>query len=290
MGERMEMEERVSDRKEGRPKERKEETSKRSIGQFALIEEGASLGEGVTVAPFALIEGGVSLAEGVFVGSHAVIERGARIGKGSRIGRHAVIGAGSILGENVEIGDFSLIGKRPSSGKKMARKPEDTGRPAVLGDSVRVGAHAVIYRDVLLEKDAYVGDLASIREHVEVGEGSIIGRGVMVELNCRIGRNVTIQTGSYITGDMTVEDGAFIGPCASSSNDKYMGMGNFPHQGPTVKKGARIGNNATLLPAVVIGDGAVVGAGAVVTKDVPSEVTVVGSPARPLPVKEREKG
>lgn len=84
----------------------------------------------------------------------------------------------------------------------------------------------------------------------------------MVENNTKIGKRVTIQTGCYITADMTIEDEVFIGPCCSTSNDKYMGMGNYPYQGPTIKRGAKIGNNATLLPAVVIGEHAVIGAGA----------------------------
>ena len=79
---------------------------------------------------------------------------------------------------------------------------------------------------------------------------------------------------------MEIEDEVFIGPCCSSSNDKYMGMGNFKHQGPIIKRGAKIGNNATLLPAVIIGENAIVGAGSVITKDVPANKTVVGNPGK----------
>ena len=66
-------------------------------------------------------------------------------------------------------------------------------------------------------------------------------------------------------------------------NDKYMGRGNYPHQGPIIKRQARIGNNATLLPGIVIGERAVIGAGTVVTKDVPSDQTIIGNPGKPIP-------
>lgn len=254
----------------------------RTGAEEASFPNGKSGESGRRIGAFAVIEEGVLLGEEVHIGAFAVIEKGARIGRGCRIGNHAVIGAGSILGENVEVGDFSLIGRRPSSGKKMARKPMGEGKPAVLQDGVRIGVGAVIYQDVLLEKDVFVGDYANIREKVEVGERSVIGRNVMVELNCKIGRDVTIQTGSYITGDMTVEDEVFIGPSLSSSNDKYMGRGDYPHRGPTIKRGAKIGNNATLLPGIVIGEGAMIGAGAVVTKDVGAGMTMVGNPAHPI--------
>jgi acetyltransferase-like isoleucine patch superfamily enzyme len=88
---------------------------------------------------------------------------------------------------------------------------------------------------------------------------------------------------SHITGNMTIESDVFIGAGVISTNDNAMGgaMSNaHPFTGPTVEKGASVGSNATLLPSVVIGAGAVVAAGAVVTKDVPPGRTVMGVPAR----------
>ncbi|AMA73964.1 N-acetyltransferase [Aneurinibacillus thermoaerophilus] len=108
-----------------------------------------------------------------------------------------------------------------------------------------------------MHEDVLIGDLSSIREDVVVEESSIIGRNVIVEPATAIGKRVTIQTGSYITANMIIEDEVFIGPCCSSSNDKYMGMGNYPHKGPMIKRGAKIGNNATLLPGITIGEKAI---------------------------------
>ncbi|MCY7781170.1 DapH/DapD/GlmU-related protein [Bacillus haynesii] len=224
----------------------------------------------------------VKIGKNVVLGEHAVIEENVVIGDNVTVGHHAIIKKDTQIGSGVKIGDLAVLGKAASSNKKMARQPKQTGAPLRIEEDAVVGASAVIYRDVLLEQGVFVGDMASIRENVAIGRESIIGRNAMVENNTRIGKRVTIQTGCYITADMTIEDEVFIGPCCSTSNDKYMGMGNYPYQGPTIKKGAKIGNNATLLPAVVIGEHAVIGAGAVITKDVPAGKTAVGNPGRLL--------
>lgn len=195
------------------------------------------------------------IGKNVVLGEHAVIEENVVIGDNVTIGHHAIIKRDTHIGSGVKIGDLAVLGKAASSNKKMARQPKQAGAPLRIEDDAIVGASAVIYRDVLLEQGVFVGDMASIRENVAIGRESIIGRNAMVENNTRIGSKVTIQTGCYITADMTIEDEVFIGPCCSTSNDKYMGKGNYPYQGPTIKRGAKIGNNATLLPAVVVGEG-----------------------------------
>ena len=87
----------------------------------------------------------------------------------------------------------------------------------------------------------------------------VIGRAAIVELNTTIGNRCTIQTLAYVTGDTTLEDDVFIGPCVSMSNDKYMGLQEYELKGPHIKRNAKIGNNASLLPSITIGEDAVVG-------------------------------
>jgi acetyltransferase-like isoleucine patch superfamily enzyme len=215
-------------------------------------------------------------------GEQVVIEDDVLIGSNVTIGNFVVIKQGTVIGDDVEIGDLTVLGKRPVSSRKMARKPKAKLAPLVISNGVKIGCNCVIYCDVALAEDVLVGDLASIREDVSIGAGSIIGRQVTVEPHTVIGERVTIQTGSYITADMVIEDEVFIGPCISSANDKYMGAGNYQHRGPVIKRAAKIGNNATLLPGITIGESAVVGAGAVVTRDVAANQTVVGNPAKPL--------
>lgn len=222
------------------------------------------------------------IGKNVSFGKHVVIEKKAVIGDNVTIGHNVVIKEGTIIDNDVTIGDMVVVGKKPSANKKMARKPKTNLPSLYIGEASTIGSGCVLYTGSTLGKGTFVGDLTSIRENVEIGENSIIGRNVMVENNVTIGSNVTIQTGSYITADMVIEDEVFIGPCCSTSNDKYMGQGNYKHSGPIIKKGAKIGNNATLLPGITIEEMAIIGAGAVVVKDIGKNETVVGNPAKPI--------
>ncbi|MCP1354965.1 N-acetyltransferase [Aneurinibacillus migulanus] len=224
----------------------------------------------------------IKVGKNVVMGENVTIESNVMIGDNVIIGNYVVIKKNTIIGNNVKIGDLVVLGKEPASNKKMARKPNTKLPPLEIKDGVTIGCNTVIYYGVVLHEDVLVGDISSIREDVVVGESSIIGRNVMVEPATTIGRKVTIQTGCYITANMIIEDEVFIGPCCSSANDKYMGMGNFQHKGPIIKRGAKIGNNATLLPGITIGEKAIVGAGAVITRDVAPNKIVVGNPGRPL--------
>jgi len=229
-----------------------------------------------------MIDKTVQISKNVTMGEHVVIEKNVVIGEDVVIGHHVIIKAGTVIGNHVMIDDLVSLGRAPTSNKKMARKPVNDLAPLVIEDHVKIGSNCVVYRGSTISEGVFIGDLASIREKVKVGKGSIIGRNAMVENNTCIGERVTIQTSAYVTADMLIEDEVFIGPCFSSSNDKYMGEGNYPHQGPVLKKGAKIGNNAIFLPGVVIGEKAIVGAGAVVTKNVKDHDVVIGNPANPL--------
>ena len=105
-----------------------------------------------------------------------------------------------------------------------------------------------------------------------------------VENDVVIGNDVTIKSGVQIWDGITIEDNVFIGPNVTFCNDKKPRSKEYPDQfmKTIVRKGASIGANATILPGVVIGIGAMVGAGAVVTKNVPDHLTVVGNPAKIL--------
>jgi acetyltransferase-like isoleucine patch superfamily enzyme len=130
-----------------------------------------------------------------------------------------------------------------------------------------------------------VGDQSCIRERVTVGDDVVIGRGALVENDTTIGAMSKIQAEAYITAYSTLEEHVFIAPCVVTTNDNFMGRTEKRHalrKGPTIRRGARVGGGAILCPAVEIGEEAFVGAGAVVTKDVPPRMIVVGNPARVL--------
>ncbi len=129
-----------------------------------------------------------------------------------------------------------------------------------------------------------------IRENARVGSNCIIGKGVYVDRDVIIGDNVKIQNGASIYRGVTLEDGVFIGPGACLTNDKHpraitpvgelKGDEDWQVDSITVKRGASVGAGAVILPGLVIGRFSMVGAGAVVTKDVPDHGLVQGNPAR----------
>jgi acetyltransferase-like isoleucine patch superfamily enzyme len=120
---------------------------------------------------------------------------------------------------------------------------------------------------------------------VTIGDDVVVGRGSLIENDTTIGALTKIQADAYITAYSTIEDNVFIAPCVVTTNDNFMGRTEKRHDliaGPTIRRGARIGGGAVLCPGIEIGEEAFVGAGAVVTKDVPARMLVAGNPARVL--------
>lgn len=241
----------------------------------------------------------MSISESVFIpetavfGHNVVIEDGVEIGPGVEIGHNVVIRSGVKIGENSIILDGAVLGKLPAKASLSATTGEARELPPlVIGWGVTIGANCVIYRGATLGDGVFVGDLASVREDVSIGELTIIGRGVTIENKTTIGRKCKIETEAYITAMSTVEDYCFIAPCAAFTNDNYLGRTEERKKrfgGPVLRRGARIGANATLLPGVTVGEDALVAAGSLVTKDVPPRMVVLGVPARPLrPVPEEQ--
>jgi UDP-2-acetamido-3-amino-2,3-dideoxy-glucuronate N-acetyltransferase len=123
-----------------------------------------------------------------------------------------------------------------------------------------------------------------ILERAKIGSNCNICSHCLIENAVTIGNNVTVKSGVYLWDGLIIEDNVFIGPNATFTNDKHPRSKQYPANFPTttVRRGASIGANSTILPGLEIGEGAMVAAGAVVTKDVPANTTVVGNPARPV--------
>jgi acetyltransferase-like isoleucine patch superfamily enzyme len=156
-------------------------------------------------------------------------------------------------------------------------------QPAVIGDYCQIGANVIIYAQCALGDKNLVADMATIRENVTIGELNIIGRNVTIENYCEIGSRNKFETNCYITAYSKVEDYCFVAPCVATSNDNFMGRDaeRFKHfKGVTIKTGGRLGVNSTVLPGKVISSDGMVAAGSVVTRDVPENTVVLGSPAR----------
>jgi acetyltransferase-like isoleucine patch superfamily enzyme len=158
------------------------------------------------------------------------------------------------------------------------------GRPGVFGDvrigrQARVRAGSIIYAGVEIGDDFETGHHAVIREENRLGHGCTIWNSSTIDYGCVIGDRVRIHCNIYIAQFTTIEDDVFLAPGVSVANDPHP-ICTKCMQGPTIRRGARIGVNATLLPHIVIGENALVGAGSVVTKDVPAGMLVAGTPAR----------
>jgi acetyltransferase-like isoleucine patch superfamily enzyme len=196
----------------------------------------------------------------------------------------AVVRSGTVLGEGVKVLEYAVVGREPVLSPRSTASREPLP-PAELGDGTIVSSGAIVFAGTRIGARAIVGDQACVRERCEIGDDVVIGRGSLVENDTRVGSLTRIQAGAYVTAYSTLEEQVFIAPCVVTTNDDFMGRTERRHalmKGPTIRRGARIGGGAVLCPGVEIGEEAFVGAGAVVTKDVPPRVVVVGNPARVL--------
>ncbi|KOF55959.1 MULTISPECIES: N-acetyltransferase [Clostridium] len=217
------------------------------------------------------------------VGHFAVIEDDVVIGKNCLIGNNVVIHNGSNVGDNVRIDDNTVIGKEPMRSVNSIFKEEKKYEPCIIENGCLIGAGVVIYCGCKIGENTLVADLATVRENVTIGVKTIIGRGAAIENYCTVGSNCKIETNVYITAYSQIEDYVFIAPGVVTSNDNYAARSKerYNHfKGVTVKKGGRIGAQATILPGKVIENDGFVAAGSVVTKDVKKESIVAGNPAK----------
>jgi acetyltransferase-like isoleucine patch superfamily enzyme len=133
-------------------------------------------------------------------------------------------------------------------------------------------------------EDAVIADQAHVRERSAIGAESVVGRAVGVENDVVVGARVRVQAGAYLTAHCTVEDDVFVAPNVTTTNDQTIGRRppGTSLRGAVIRRAARIGAGSLLLPGIEIGEEAVVGAGAVVTRDVAPSTLVMGVPARPV--------
>lgn len=223
------------------------------------------------------------IGNNVNIGHFSVIEDEVSIGDNCIIGNNVVIHKGTNIGSNVRIDDNTVIGKNPMRAVNSIFKDEKALPPAKISNGCLIGAGVIIYCGCEIGENTLVADLSTIRENVVIGNKTIIGRGVAIENFCKVGSSCKIETNVYLTAYSEVEDNVFMAPGVVTSNDNFAGRTKerFNHfKGVTIKKGGRIGAQATILPGKVINEDGFVAAGSVVTKDVESAKVVLGNPAR----------
>ena len=150
--------------------------------------------------------------------------------------------------------------------------------------------YSSIAPDVRLGKGVKVSKFINLYG-CEIGDNTKIGAFVEIQKNAKVGQNCKISSHAFICEGVTIEDGVFIGHSVTFINDSYpratsngalQTEADWKVERTLVKKGASIGSGATILSKVTIGENSIVGAGSVVTRDVPANVVVAGNPARVL--------
>jgi len=159
---------------------------------------------------------------------------------------------------------------------------ERTG-PLVLGAGARLRSGTVLYDGSTIGRRLQTGHGVVIREGCEVGDNVSVWSNSVIDYGCRIGNRVKIHCNCYIAQYTELEDDVFLAPGVTIANDLYPGDGRSAQlmAGPRIGARAQIGVNVTILPFVRIGAGALIGAGSVVTRDIPAAVVAFGNPAVP---------
>lgn len=176
--------------------------------------------------------------------------------------------------ENISLGQYVILGE-PPRGKVPGEIETHIGSGAIIR------SHTVIYAGNRIGKNFQTGHGVMIREENEIGDNVSIGTHSVIEHHVKIQNGVRIHTNVFVPEFSILEEGAWLGPNVVLTNARYPRSASVKNSlaGPLIKKNAKIGANSTILPGITIGMNALVGAGSVVTKDVPDGAVVAGNPA-----------
>ena len=177
------------------------------------------------------------------------------------------------LGENVKIGEYVGLGVIPKV---------DKIEPLKIGDDTIIRSHSAIYTNTVIGKKCQTGHNVLIRENNKIGNNVSIGTHSVIERDAILEDNVRVHSNVFIPEYTHLEEKAWVGPNVVMTNAYHPLCEKAKEclKGPFIKKNAIIGANCTILPYVTIGEGAFIGAGSVVTKDVPDGRVAFGVPAK----------
>lgn len=197
------------------------------------------------------------------------------------ISKTAIIHPNVKLGSNCTIEDFAVIGSLPSGVDKKKRSA-GIKLETIIGDNALIRSHTVIYAGNRIGDNFQTGNKANIRELNEIGDNVSVGTLSVIEHHVKIGNNVRIHSQAFIPEFTVLEDESWIGPNVVFTNVLHPLCPKAKEciKGATVKRCAKVGANSTILPDIVIGEGSLIGAGSVVTKDVPPFKIAAGNPAK----------
>ena len=231
--------------------------------------------------------GDLSLGTKTKMRSEAYVDDDAKVGHNVSIGRFTEVLAGSVIGDNCVIGSCCILG-HPSK-LELQRADFSATSPRVSDLIVkepvaRIGAGAIIrsgsilYSHVVIGERLRTGHNALVREHVTLGDRCVVGTNAILDGYIRVGSNSMIQSNCYITQSTRIGNGVFISPGCAVFDNRRMILGEGLER-TTISDYVRIGGGTTILPGITLGKYALVGAGSVVTKDMPPKAIAYGVPA-----------
>lgn len=209
--------------------------------------------------------------------------RPVHVGASAVIGAFTVVHGGVVIGALARIEDHVVVGQ-PEFGYAVGHIHDGSGALTRIGAGAVIRAGAVLYARVSIEPDSVVGHGTLLRTGVHVGAETQLGHHLTVERKCRIGRQVRCSPGCHLTSATHVADRVFLGAGVRTINDKEL-IWRHPDREPVLSAprfdaGARVGSGCVVLSGVTIGEYALVGAGSVVTRDIPPRTVAFGHPAR----------
>jgi acetyltransferase-like isoleucine patch superfamily enzyme len=189
--------------------------------------------------------------------------------------KNTIIYPGVHLGENVKLGHNVIIGESP-----RGKAPGEL--ETFIGDNAVIRANTIIYAGNRIGKNFQSGHHTLIRENNTIGNNVSVGSSTVIEFQTVIEDNVRIHSQAFIPEFCTLREGAWIGPNVVFTNALHPLCPKVKDciKGAIVERDAKIGANATIMPDLVIGEKALVGAGSVVVKDVAPGAVVAGNPAK----------
>lgn len=213
------------------------------------------------------------------------------LGARCTVGANTVLHGGVRLGEGALVEDNVVLGQ-PEFGYAVRRHYPGAGAVTTVGTAAVIRAGAIVYAGVEIGELTHVGHFTLLRSHVRIGADSQLAHHIVVERATRIGGGVRISPLGHFTAEMVIGDHVSIGAGIRTINSKNMAWRDPKRQDelkpPRFCDHARIGSGSVFLPGVVVGRAAGVGAGSVVTRDVPPGAVVYGVPARLHPPDLRE--
>jgi acetyltransferase-like isoleucine patch superfamily enzyme len=226
------------------------------------------------------------------LGINVIIEEAVTFGENVIIGSNVIIRSGTSFGDDILIGDNCVIGKQPvppfreHQAFKISRMP-----PLRLGSHAVIGTGGILYAGSVIGDYFYSADSFVVREGCRIADRVSVGKKAIVEHHVVLGEGTKLQSYALVGEGMTVGKNVFIGPFFNGTCDKFMDrLEEFVFQPPRIEDYVRIGAHVVLMAGVTLGEDSVVGAGAVVTRDIPPGRVAVGVPARvikKLPPRER---